>query len=305
MAEYLTEWKSGLKKTRKGVLERITDVIYGKKHVNDTILEEIEQILIEADFGVDATLQLIKTLKETCQGEKIQLEENIYFSLKKKIVEMVTFKKEQSNDYPVEKPHVIVVVGVNGTGKTTTIGKLAYRFSKNGKKVLLAGADTFRAAAGEQLAVWAKRASVDVVRQTAGADAASVAFDALNAALSREVDVLIVDTAGRLHTKVNLMEELKKICRVLEKRMKAAPHEILFVLDATTGQNGLNQVKLFDEAIGVTGIVLAKLDGTAKGGMVVSIYQILGIPVKWVGVGESIEDLLEFDAKAFVEGLFE
>ncbi len=305
MAEYLTKWKNGLRKTRKDVFGRIAEVIYGKKHIDDTLLEEIERVLIEADFGIDVTRRLVETLKETCQAEKIQLEENIYVSLKKKIIEMVTFKKEQPPDYPIEKPHIIVVVGVNGTGKTTTIGKLAYRFSKNGKKVLLAGADTFRAAAGEQLAVWAKRASVDVVRQTAGADAASVAFDALDASLSRGVDILIVDTAGRLHTKVNLMEELKKICRVLKKRMKTAPHEILFVLDATTGQNGLNQVKLFDEAIGVTGIILAKIDGTAKGGMIVSIYQVLGIPVKWVGVGEGIEDILEFDAEAFVEGLFD
>jgi fused signal recognition particle receptor len=244
-------------------------------------------------------------VKNRFQKKESLFEESLYSFLRTKVIEMLTFENGHSDEVRGEKPHVIVVVGVNGTGKTTTIGKLAHRFSKNGLKVLLAGADTFRAAAGEQLSIWAERVSVDIVKQGTGADAASVAFDALNAAESRGVDVLIVDTAGRLHTKVNLMEELKKICRVLKKRMETAPHEVLFVLDATTGQNGLNQVRLFDEAIGVSGIVLTKLDGTAKGGMVVTIHQSLGIPINWVGVGEGEDDLLEFNAEAFVEGLFE
>ena len=304
MTENRTKWKFGLQKTRKKVFGRLSDLLSGKRHIDENLLDEMEQVLIEADFGVDTTLQLIEAVKETSSGKDSLSGENVYIPLKKKIVEMVSFHQEHFGEHSIDKPHIIVVVGVNGTGKTTTIGKLAHRFSEDGLRVLLAGADTFRAAAGEQLAVWAERVSVDVVRQQTGADAASVAFDALSAAESRGVDVLIVDTAGRLHTKVNLMEELKKICRVLKKRMGTAPHEVLFVLDATTGQNGLNQVRLFHEAIGVTGIVLTKLDGTAKGGMVVSIYQTLGIPVKWIGVGEDKEDLLEFDAQAFVEGLF-
>lgn len=305
MTDNQTKWKFSLQRTRRRVFGRLSNLLSGKRHIDEILLDEIEQVLIEADFGVDTTLQLIEAVKETSSGDDVRSEENIYIPLKKKIVEMVSFEKESSNERPMDKPRVIVVVGVNGTGKTTTIGKLAHRFSKKGLKVLLAGADTFRAAAGEQLMVWAERISVDVIRQQTGADAASVAFDALNAAESRGVDVLIVDTAGRLHTKVNLMEELKKICRVLKNRMDTAPHEVLFVLDATTGQNGLNQVRLFHEAIGVTGIVLTKLDGTAKGGMIVSIHQTLGIPVQWVGVGEGREDLLEFDAEAFVKGLFE
>ena len=198
---------------------------------------------------------------------------------------------------------MILVVGVNGTGKTTTIGKLARRFEEEGKKVLLAGADTFRAAAGEQLEVWAKRTGADVIRQSSGADPASVAFDALQAAIARELDVLIVDTAGRLHTKVNLMEELKKIRRVLSRQMESAPHEVLLVLDATTGQNGLSQAERFTRSVGITGIALTKLDGTAKGGIVVAIHRKLGIPVKWVGVGEGMDDLVPFDAGAFVGSL--
>jgi len=193
---------------------------------------------------------------------------------------------------------------VNGTGKTTTIGKLAHRFRSEGKKVLLAAADTFRAAAGEQLEAWGNRAGADVIRQCMGADPASVAFDAMNAAQARGVDVLIIDTAGRLHTKVNLMEELKKIPRVIQKRMTGAPHEVLLVLDATTGQNGLSQARLFTEAIGVTGVVLTKLDGTARGGIVVAISRELDIPVKWIGVGEDVDDLIPFDAEVFVEGIF-
>ncbi len=305
MAENLTKWKFGLQRTRQKVFGRLANILGGKNTIDEALLDEMEEVLIEADFGVDTTMQLIDTMKETVQENKTHIEEDMYAFLKKRIVEMVSFEKKRSNHPIIEKPHVIVVVGVNGTGKTTTIGKLAYRFSKKGLKVLLAGADTFRAAAGEQLSAWAGRVSADIVQQKRGGDAASVAFDALDAAHSRGADVLIVDTAGRLHTKMNLMQELKKIRRVLNIKMETAPHEVLFVLDATTGQNGMNQVKLFHEAVGVTGIVLTKLDGTAKGGMVVSIHQKLGMPVQWVGVGESREDLLEFDAEAFVEGLFE
>ncbi|MBN2030739.1 signal recognition particle-docking protein FtsY [bacterium] len=305
MAENLGKWKFGLQRTRQKVFGKLANILAGKRSVDEALLDKIEEVLIEADFGVDTTLKLIEAFKEVVRGNMSWSEETVYFFLKKRIVEMVSFEKEQMNQYVIEKPHVIVVVGVNGTGKTTTIGKLAYRFSKDGLKVLLACADTFRAGAGEQLSVWADRVSADIVQQKRGGDAASVAFDALDAAQSRRTDVLIVDTAGRFHTKMNLMEELKKICRVLKRKMETAPHEVLFVLDATTGQNGMNQVKLFHEAVGVTGIVLTKLDGTAKGGMVISIHQKLGIPVKWVGIGEGREDLLEFNAESFVEGLFE
>ena len=304
MVRFFGKWEQGLAKTRKGVLGRISSVFKGKNRIDEDLFKKIEQILIESDLGVEPTLKIIEDLRERLTDGEAVLEERIRVLLRQEMFELVRDKETSADTEFKEKPHIILVVGVNGTGKTTTIGKIASRLHKEGKKVLLAGADTFRAAAGEQLEVWGKRAGVDVVRQCMGADPAAVAFDALNAALARGVDVLIVDTAGRLHTRVNLMEELKKIHRVLGKKMEAAPHEVLLVLDATTGQNGLSQAKLFTEAVGITGIVLAKLDGTARGGIVVAINQALGIPVKWVGVGEGLEDLLPFDAEGFVEGLF-
>jgi fused signal recognition particle receptor len=303
MAGLLNKWEKGLARTRKGVFDRISDVFRGKDRVDETLMDELEQILIEGDVGVDTTMSLIEQLKQLQSERKEGLERKFRDLLKAELINLVREDTGAVAPAGVEKPHVIFIVGVNGTGKTTTIGKMADRFRRDGKKVLLACADTFRAAAGEQLAVWGKRAGVDVVKQAMGADPASVAFDALEAAMARGVDLLIVDTAGRLHTKVNLMEELKKIQRVLKKRMDTAPHEVLLTLDATTGQNGLNQARLFTEAVGVTGIVLTKLDGTARGGIVVAIRQNLGIPVKWVGVGEGIEDLIPFDAEAFVEGM--
>jgi len=304
MARFFGKWERVLAKTRKGVLGRISNVFKGENRIDEDLFEKIEQILIESDLGVESTLKIIEDLREGLTDGEAVLEERIRVLLRQEMLELVRDKETSSDSEFKEKPHIILVVGVNGTGKTTTIGKIACRFHKEGKKVLLAGADTFRAAAGEQLEILGKRAGVDVVRQCMGADPAAVAFDALNAALARGVDVLIVDTAGRLHTRVNLMEELKKIHRVLGKKMTAAPHEVLLVLDATTGQNGLSQAKLFTEAVGITSIVLTKLDGTARGGIVVAINQALGIPVKWVGVGEGLEDLIPFDAEGFVEGLF-
>ena len=303
MAGLLNKWEKGLARTRKGVFDRISEVFRGKDSVDEVLMDELEQILIEGDVGVDTTMSLIEQLKQIQLEKKEGLEQKFRDLLKAELINLVREDIATVSPASAEKPHVILIVGVNGTGKTTTIGKMADRFRREGKKVLLACADTFRAAAGEQLAVWGKRAGVDIVKQAMGADPASVAFDALEAAMARGVDLLIVDTAGRLHTKVNLMEELKKIHRVLKKRMETAPHEVLLTLDATTGQNGLNQAKLFTEAVGVTGIVLTKLDGTARGGIVVAIRQNLGIPVKWVGVGEGIEDLIPFDAEAFVEGM--
>jgi fused signal recognition particle receptor len=243
-------------------------------------------------------------LKKDLSKDKGSRKREILTLLKEKIRILLQERMGAGEISYVEKPHVILVVGVNGTGKTTTIGKLAYYFRQLGKRVLLAGADTFRAAAGAQLEIWAKRVGVDMVKSSMGADPASVAFDALSGAIAREVDILIIDTAGRLHTKVNLMEELKKIRRVLEKKMDTAPHEVLLVIDATTGQNGMRQAMQFRTAVHVTGIVLTKLDGTAKGGIVVAIHRRLGIPVKWVGVGEGLDDLVNFNPGAFVEGMF-
>ncbi len=304
MARFFKKWEKGLAKTRKGVFSSITNAFKGRSRVDEELMEEVEQILIESDLGVDTTLKIMADLREGLSQGENELENKVRTLMKQEILKFVQVDGTIADFDIKEKPHVILVVGVNGTGKTTSIGKIAHRLHQEGKKVLLAGADTFRAAAGEQLDVWGKRAGVDVVRQCMGADPSAVAFDALNAAQARGVDVVIVDTAGRLHTKVNLMEELKKMYRVIGKRMGTAPHEILLVIDATTGQNGLSQAKLFTEAVGITGIVLTKLDGTARGGIVVAINQNLGIPVKWVGVGEGLEDLIPFDAESFVEGLF-
>ena len=304
MAKFLSQWERGLGKTRRGFLNRISQVFKDKDRIDDSLLEDIEELLIEGDVGVETTLHIIEKVKEEISERGGGIGERFRSLLKENTLELIRGDERSQSIKLIEKPHVILVAGVNGTGKTTTIGKLAYRFRQEGKRVLLAGADTFRAAAGEQLDVWGKRAGVDVVRQCMGADPAAVAFDALNAAVSRNVDVLIIDTAGRLHTKVNLMEELKKISRVIKKKMSSAPHEVILILDATTGQNGLSQARIFTEAVSVTGIVLTKLDGTARGGIVVAINQTLGIPVKWVGIGEGLDDLVEFNAEVFVESMF-
>ena len=303
MENVSSKWQQGLGKTRNGLLGRISQAFKGKKLVNESLLEDIEEILIESDVGVETTQQIIENLKQLILEQNDNAEAKVRALLKKEILEIIKNNQNITITEQLRRPHVILVVGVNGTGKTTTIGKMAHLFRRENKKVLLAGADTFRAAAGEQLEVWAKRAGADVVKQSIGADPASVAYDALDAAVARKVDILIVDTAGRLHTKVNLMEELKKIKRVLSKRLESAPHEVLLILDATTGQNGLNQAKIFTHDVGVTGVVLTKLDGTAHGGIVIPIIQRLGIPVKWVGVGEGLDDLIPFDAEAFVEGM--
>jgi len=303
MAFLFSKWRKGLEKTRKGMLERISATLKGKTRLEPGTLDALEQILIEADLGVQTTQELINDLKAaSLEGE--DLEESARRFLKEKIRTIFASGRTAAASALDGKPCVILVVGVNGTGKTTFIGKMAHLFKKDGKSVLLAGADTFRAAAGEQLQIWAKRAGSDIILQSPGADPASVAYDALEAAMARHVDVLIVDTAGRLHTKVNLMEELKKIRRVLSKRMPSAPHEVLLVLDATTGQNGLAQASFFTQAVGVTGLVLAKLDGTARGGIAVAVSRTLGIPVRWAGLGEGIDDLVPFDPESFVEGLF-
>jgi fused signal recognition particle receptor len=292
------QWSMGLQKTRKGLFGRIADVFRKQEKIDDSIWEKVEEILIEADLGVDTSLHLIEEMRKNISFKEGNVQEKILSLLGENILEILKEKDVQPEN--LFHPYVILIVGVNGTGKTTTIGKLAHQFKKSGKRVLLAASDTFRAAAGEQLEIWAKRTGADMVRQCMGADPAAVAFDAMNAAISRNVDLLIVDTAGRLHTKTKLMEELEKIRRILGRQIESAPHETLLVVDATTGQNGLQQARLFTETIPVTGLVLTKLDGTARGGIVVSIKKNLGLPVKWIGIGEGMDDLIPFDAKTFV-----
>jgi len=297
----LSRLREGLTKTRQGFASRIEQLIKGSAYISDETSEELENILIGADVGVTTSLKLIDNLKaalKTSQGgPPINL-------LKAEMVRILGEDKTLPFDGLPTKPYVIMVVGVNGTGKTTTIGKLASSYKAAGKKVLLAAADTFRAAAIEQLSVWADRSKAGIVKGQSGADSAAVAFDAVQAALSRGDDVVIIDTAGRLHTKVNLMEELKKVKRVVGKGLAGAPHEVLLVVDATTGQNAINQARQFNEAVGVNGIVLTKLDGTAKGGIVLAVRDTLGIPIKLIGIGEGLEDLRDFRAYDFVEALF-
>ncbi len=307
MATLLDKFKKGLAKTRQGFVEEIVKLVKSRYSIDDELLEELEEILIAADIGVDTSLGIIEELKTFVNREGYREPHELVGAMKKILVEQLNGTVKASEDFfePRVKPFVIMVVGVNGTGKTTTIAKLAKAFHDRGKKVLLAAADTFRAAASEQLEIWAKRAGVDIVRTQPGGDPAAVAYDAIQATLARNVDVLIVDTAGRLHTKVNLMEELKKIRRVLNKALDTAPHETLLVLDATTGQNALNQAQQFKEAVGITGIVVTKLDGTAKGGMIFSINKKLNVPVKFVGLGESLDDLKPFEPQMFVEALFQ
>jgi fused signal recognition particle receptor len=312
MTSLLEKFKQGLAKTREGFVDEIVKLLKNKYTIDEELLEQLEEMLITADVGVDTSLGIIERLRMYVNKEGYQQTQDLLSVLSEQLIAYMLESTNGGNGKGVDdffnpkvKPLVVMVVGVNGTGKTTTIGKLAKAFHDNDKKVLLAAADTFRAAASEQLEIWAKRAEVDIVRTQPGGDPASVAFDALKAAIARNVDVLIIDTAGRLHTKINLMEELKKIRRVLMKAMDAAPHEVLLVLDATTGQNALNQARQFKDAIGVTGIVVAKLDGTAKGGMVMAIQNQLQLPVKFVGLGEGLDDLKPFDPETYVEALLQ
>ena len=296
--------KSGLKKTTEGLVGRIDTLVLGKKTIDADTLEELEEILITSDIGVKTTVEMIRTLEQRLGRNELKDGEALRAALKDEILARLTVHHHPL-DIGVSKPFVLLVIGVNGVGKTTTIGKLASRFSSSGKKVLLAAADTFRAAAAEQLIVWGERSGVDVIRHKEGADPSAVVFDACKAAVARDVDLLIVDTAGRLHTKVNLMEEMKKIRRVIDREIPGAPHETLLVLDAATGQNAISQARLFKEAAGVTGLALTKLDGTAKGGIVVAVSHEFALPVRYIGVGESIEDLRDFDPQEFTDALFQ
>ena len=296
---YFKRLRKRLSRTRKSFSSGFDRAFAGKKKIDADVLEELEELLITSDIGVQTTMELMERIskaKVADVGEVKQI-------LKDEILSILG-SQSPVPDKAQTKPHVVLVVGVNGVGKTTTIGKIAASARDSGEKVLIGAADTFRAAAIEQLAIWAERADAEFVRHRANADPAAVAFDAVAAAEARGCDIVLIDTAGRLHTKVNLMEELKKIKRTVAKQIEGAPHEILLVLDATTGQNALSQAKLFDETLGLTGLALTKLDGTAKGGIVISICSSLKIPLQYIGVGEQIEDLRPFDAEQFIDALF-
>ncbi|MFA5881888.1 MAG: signal recognition particle-docking protein FtsY [Eubacteriales bacterium] len=298
-----SKFKEGLTKTRQGFVAKIEDLISGNKKIDEEMYETLEEILIQADVGVNTAVKLVEDLRKTVRERKVEDAGQVKNILKELISGMLG--TEQGGISLKGQPAAVVLIGVNGVGKTTTVGKLAYNLKKEGRKVILAAADTFRAAAIDQLEIWGERTGCDVIKHKEGADPAAVIYDAIQAAKARHSDVLIIDTAGRLHTKTNLMEELKKIFRIISREIPTAPDEVLLVLDATTGQNAVSQAKLFAEAAGVTGIVLTKLDGTAKGGVVIGIKTELGIPVKYVGVGEQIDDLKEFNPVEFVEALFD
>jgi len=304
MMSVFSKLQNSLAKTRAGLLDGISRVVAKTRRIDEELLDELEELLILSDIGIDIIENIIDDLRKKGKEMGVVDSDGIIQLLKTDLV--ATFSngiQSASSDFS-EKPHVISIVGVNGTGKTTSIGKLANKFQKEGKKVLLAAADTFRAAAIDQLGIWAKRSGADIVQTQPGADPAAVAFDALKAAIARDTDILIIDTAGRLHTKTNLIAELEKIHRVLKKQMPRAPHEVLLVMDATTGQNGLVQARQFAQAVDVNGIILTKLDGTAKGGVVFSVVKELHIPVRYIGLGEKIDDIEIFDPEMFVEALF-
>ena len=294
--------KDGLSKTRNGLTDKINEALKLAVTIDEDLYEELEEILITSDIGMDTTMEIIEKLREKIRKEKINDTELVIPTLKSVIKEMMMEGAEEEEDQEGKK--VLLVIGVNGVGKTTSIGKLAAKNKAEGKKVLLAAADTFRAAAIDQLEVWSQRAGVDIIKQSEGSDPAAVVFDAVTAAKSRSADILICDTAGRLHNKKNLMNELSKINRIIDREYSEAKKETLLVLDGTTGQNAVIQAKQFMEACPIDGIILTKLDGTAKGGVVISIKQTLNIPVRYIGVGEGIEDLQEFDAEAFAEAFF-
>ena len=298
----------GLEKTKTSVFSRISHAIAGKSKVDDEVLDQLEEILITSDVGVDTTLKIIERIENRVARDKYVGTDELNTILKEEI--MALLQENQSGDGTTfdisgKKPYVIMVVGVNGVGKTTTIGKLAHNFKKAGKKVVLGASDTFRAAAVEQLKIWAERVDVPIVQQGMGADPASVAFDTVKSAVAQDADVVLIDTVGRLHNKVNLMRELTKIKQVMQKVVPDAPHEVLLVLDASTGQNAIEQAKQFTAATEVNALALTKLDGTAKGGVVIGISDQFKIPVKYIGVGEGIDHLQVFDRKAFVDSLFE
>lgn len=298
----------GLEKTKKGLFSRLTRAVVGRSRVDEQVLDHLEEALIASDVGVDTTLKIIDRIEDRVSRDKYVNTEELNRYLREEIEALLLENKATNQVIPFDfskKPFVVLVVGVNGVGKTTTIGKLASQLKGAGKKVMLGAADTFRAAAIEQLAIWSERAGVPLIRQAMGSDPAAVAYDSLASAMARDMDVLLIDTAGRLHNKVNLMNELSKIRKVLQKLIPDAPHEVLLVLDGSTGQNAYQQAREFSKATDVTALAVTKLDGTAKGGVVIGISDMLQVPVKFIGLGEGIEDLQVFDKKAFVATLFE
>lgn len=295
--------KERMVKTRESFVNRVDKLFLGKKEIDADLLDDLEEILITADLGVSTATELIERIQEKVKRKELSDAVALKHYLQEEIRSLLCSPHKEGEEI-ASRPLVILVVGVNGVGKTTTIGKLAHRFKGTGQNVMLVAADTFRAAAIEQLEIWSQRVGTDFVKQKSGSDPSAVVYDALEAARSRQTDVMLIDTAGRLHTKVNLMEELKKVQRVIQKKMPGAPHEILLVLDATTGQNAISQAKLFNEALGITGIALTKLDGTAKGGVIIGISNELKIPIRFIGIGEKMEDLREFAPDIFVSALF-
>ena len=302
VAGIFAKFKEGLAKTRSGFVDRLSNLVKGRT-LDEEFFEDLEDTLIQADIGVETSLMLTEKIRQEAKERKLKDAEEVFPLLQEEIANVLS-QGTGSIVFAESGPTVILVVGVNGVGKTTSIAKLAYRFKNENKKVLLAAADTFRAAASEQLETWSQRIGVQLIKHQEGADPAAVVYDALQAAISRKMDVVIIDTAGRLQSKKNLMEEVKKIRRVAEREVPGAPHEVLLVVDATTGQNAISQAESFNEFVEVTGIILAKLDGTAKGGIVVSIAHKLNIPVKFVGLGEKIDDLQEFIPEEFSRALF-
>ncbi|NOT93473.1 signal recognition particle-docking protein FtsY [Ferruginibacter sp.] len=301
--------EQGLQKTREGFFSKITKAIAGKSTVDTEVLDNLEDALVSADVGIETTVKIIEQIEKRVAKDKYLNTADLNKILKEEVQNILVSAPQDTNyeDYELpagHKPHVILVVGVNGVGKTTTIGKLAHNFSKAGKSVLLGAADTFRAAAVDQLTIWSERTGVDIVKKEMGSDPASVAFDTVKSGVAKNVDVIIIDTAGRLHNKIHLMDELSKIKKVIQKVIPAAPHEVMLVLDGSTGQNALEQAKHFTAATDVTALTITKLDGTAKGGVVLAIASQFKIPVKFIGVGEKAEDLLVFDKQLFVDGLF-
>jgi len=296
--------QQAVKRTHDQLSERLDDVLRGRKEIAPEVFSELEAVLLSADLGLETTTELLNRLRERVERKDLANASALRAALREELTSLLRAMSPPSTTTD-GKPRVVFLIGVNGTGKTTTIAKLTRRWQQQGRRVVLAAADTFRAAAGEQLEIWAERLGAELVRQKSGADPAAVVYDAIHAAQSRGADVVFVDTAGRLHTKKNLMVELEKMKRAASKLVPGAPHEILLVLDATTGQNGLAQAREFTSSVGVTGIVLTKLDGTAKGGIVVAIARTLGLPIRYLGVGEKADDLLDFDPEAFAASLFE
>jgi len=296
--------KQGLSKTRTGLTGRLDQLILNRKTISEDLLDELEEILYTSDLGVVAVQELINLVRSGVARKELDNPDRLKQALKENIIDFLGSVEARGGTPLPGQPLVIMVIGVNGVGKTTTIGKLACMFRDQGKKVMMVAADTFRAAAIEQLTIWGERSGADVIKQAHGSDPSAVVFDAINAAMTRGTDIVLIDTAGRIHTKVNLMDELQKIHRVTGRNLPGAPHHVWLVLDATTGQNALSQADLFDKSIGITGIILTKLDGTAKGGIVVGISRQLRIPIVFIGIGEKMDDLRPFDAGEFVEAIF-